>query len=92
MTTDNIFKGEWSDPIYFGEETSVSSGLSNPEIASDSLGYDADLFFDQNGDVRPYRFPVASLCVLNRSVRCTIRGAALTTRWTKYTVSNALPP
>ncbi|KAL1676504.1 glycosyl hydrolase [Schizophyllum commune] len=34
VTTDDIFKGEWSDPIYF-----------------DSLGYDADLFFDQNGDV-----------------------------------------
>ncbi|KAL1743299.1 glycosyl hydrolase [Schizophyllum fasciatum] len=34
VTTNDIFGGEWSDPIYF-----------------DSLGYDADLFFDENGDI-----------------------------------------
>ncbi|PBK59459.1 glycoside hydrolase family 43 protein [Armillaria solidipes] len=34
VSTEDIFVGEWSDPVYF-----------------DFLGYDADLFWDTNGDV-----------------------------------------
>lgn len=56
VTTTDIFSNEWSDPIYFGKKNLScefnANGLNNCNRSQDYLGYDADLFWDINGDVR----------------------------------------
>lgn len=58
VTTKDIFSNDWSDPVYFGMRYDfMMRGTSNSLLTlPDALGYDAELFWDSNGDVRPVTF------------------------------------
>lgn len=54
VTTTDIFSNNWSDPTYFGKVTPTYSQHTELERCVyfiDAEGYDADLFWDSNGDV-----------------------------------------
>ena len=51
MKTDDIFSNNWSDPVYFGLCSLSTLSYVTDATLVDATGYDADLFFDTNGDV-----------------------------------------